>query len=227
MRTKALLLTAAIGAAGIATSMAQVYSVNAVGYVNVTIPIVGNPCYAILANPLNGTNNNIATVLPNVPSGTQLLRFNSLTGNFMDPETFYGLPGLAWDPGTANLNPGEAFFLVLDPAVSPNPTTVTFVGEVSQGNLTNNIPTGYSLRSSIVPQSGALQTVLGFSPVSGDQVFQWNNALTPPAYDIYTYYGLPGLLWDPSEPNLQVGQGAFIFNASGAAYTWGRSFSVN
>ena len=37
MRTKTLLLTAALCAAGIATSKAQVYSVNAVGYVNTAL----------------------------------------------------------------------------------------------------------------------------------------------------------------------------------------------
>ena len=39
MRTKTLLLTAALAAAGAATSMAQstIYSVNAVGYANITI----------------------------------------------------------------------------------------------------------------------------------------------------------------------------------------------
>ena len=47
MRTKTLLLTAALSAAGIASSMAQVYSVNAVGYVNT--PLVTG--FNLISNP--------------------------------------------------------------------------------------------------------------------------------------------------------------------------------
>ena len=50
MRTKTLLLTAALSAAGIATSMAQVYSANAVGYVNKLIPTG----FSMIANPVFG-----------------------------------------------------------------------------------------------------------------------------------------------------------------------------
>src|SRR6478672_7317898 len=38
MRTKTLLLTAALAAVGVSSSMAQVYSVNVVGYVNKSVP---------------------------------------------------------------------------------------------------------------------------------------------------------------------------------------------
>src|SRR5512139_1316589 len=61
MRTKTLLAMAAMSVAA-ATSWAQVYSVNAVGYVNVTIPADGAKL-ALLANPLNGTNNQLNTIL--------------------------------------------------------------------------------------------------------------------------------------------------------------------
>ena len=61
MRTKALLLGAAVGAIGLATSMAQVYSVNIVGYVNTTIPTG----FSIICNPLNATGGNtIGNVMP-------------------------------------------------------------------------------------------------------------------------------------------------------------------
>lgn len=223
MRTKALLLTAALGAAGIATSMAQVYSVNAVGYVNVSVPLAAAPkvlTYAMLSNPLNGTNNNINTILPSVPDGSQVFRFTTGAG-FNILETYY--LGVGWDPGTTELPPGEGFMMVLDNVVSPNPTTVTFVGEVPQGNLTNAVPTGYSVKSSIVPQAGSLSAVLGFDPPSDTQVFKWNIAAqTYPI--IYTYFG--GGLWDPSEPTVEVAEGFFILNP-GSGFQWGRSFTVN
>src|SRR5687768_8351279 len=59
MRTKTLLLTAALAAAGLTSSMAQVFSVNAVGFVNVTVPASS---FALLANPLNQPTNDLASV---------------------------------------------------------------------------------------------------------------------------------------------------------------------
>ena len=47
MRTKTLILTAFVGALGIAGASAQVYSVNAVGYVNKSLP----KGFSIVANP--------------------------------------------------------------------------------------------------------------------------------------------------------------------------------
>src|SRR5439155_26780565 len=61
MRTKTLLLPAALSAAGLASATAQVYSVNAVGYVNVSVPAHK---LAILGVPLNGTNNQMNTTMP-------------------------------------------------------------------------------------------------------------------------------------------------------------------
>ena len=68
MRTKTTLVAAAILAAGIASSMAQanVYSLNVVGYVNVTVQ--GGGAYNLIANPLNNTTGNTLT---NIFSGPQ------------------------------------------------------------------------------------------------------------------------------------------------------------
>src|SRR6266851_4855036 len=68
MRTKTLVLTAAISAAALATSMAQVVSVNAVGYVRVTVA-AGN--LQLLANPLNQTNNDLNFILQLNGDGSQ------------------------------------------------------------------------------------------------------------------------------------------------------------
>ena len=67
MRTKVLLCAAAL-AASLASSMAQnVYSLNVVGYYNVTIP--QNGLYMI-ANQLNTTNNTLDNVFANVADGS-------------------------------------------------------------------------------------------------------------------------------------------------------------
>ncbi|MCX7872360.1 MAG: hypothetical protein N2487_03660, partial [Verrucomicrobiae bacterium] len=72
MKTKAILLAAAVAVAGAVAVKAQtVYSVNVVGYVNVTL----YPGFNLIANPLNTTNNTIASLLPNVPGGTMLFKY--------------------------------------------------------------------------------------------------------------------------------------------------------
>lgn len=149
MRTKTLLLTAALSAAGVATSMAQVFSVNAVGYVTKTIPASG---FALIANPLIAANNSIGALFSPAAAGTQVFKFDSATGQFVTA-TFDDLDGAFLPKAAADLTvvPGEGVFV-------RNPTaaaiTVTFVGEVPQGDLKNPLPKGLSIRSSQVPQAG-------------------------------------------------------------------------
>jgi hypothetical protein len=220
MRTKTLLLTAALGAAGIATSMAQVYSVNAVGYVNKSIPLKAGASltYALLANPLNGTNNAVNTVIPTAPDGAQLFKFTN--GAFENPEGY--IDGVGWDPGTAMLNPGEGFFIAL-PATGPNPTVLTFVGEVPQGTLVKAVPNGYSALASIVPQTGAVSADLGLTAPDGANIFTWN--IVNQVYDNPSGY-IDGVGWDPSEPVIPVVDAFFFLNPS-TGYNWSRDFSVN
>jgi hypothetical protein len=201
--------------------MAQVYSVNAVGYVNKSIPkkVGAALTYALLANPLNGTNNNINTIIPSAPDGTLLYKFSG--GTFVDPETYF--TGVGWIPGSFELPPGEAFFVALDNAVATDPTVMTFVGEVPQGTLVNAMANGYSMRSSIVPQAGGITTDLGLSPTPDSQIYLWN--LVNQSYDDpFTYF--EGVGWIPSEPNIPVAEGFFYLNTA-AAFNWTRNFSVN
>src|SRR5947199_53123 len=55
MRTKTLLLSAALTAAGVCSSLAQVYSVNAVGYVNLTVPQAGKISTDLFFPKIDGT----------------------------------------------------------------------------------------------------------------------------------------------------------------------------
>lgn len=212
MRTKALLAAAAF-AAGLATSWAQnVYSLNVVGYYNVTVPANS---FALIANQLNTTNNTLNSLLPSVPDGTQIFKW---TGTAFTVSTFE-------DPGTGGewsqnltLNPGEGAFIRNN---SPSPMTITFVGEVLQGALSNPIPAGYSILSSMVPQAGPVSSVLGLPAADGDQLFRWTGA----GYSVATYEDPGGGgEWSPSEPNVGVGEAFFI--RKGAAATWVRNFTV-
>jgi len=214
MRTKTLLLTAAVLTAGLAASVAQsVYSVNAVGYVNKSL-VAG---YTLISNPLNGTNNLLSTILPVVADGTFVLKWNAASQTFSDPSQYYD--GLGWLPD-ATLAPGEGAFIN-----APAATTVTFVGEVPQGNLTNQISGNYSLLAHIVPQSISLANPsVNFPVLDGDFVLFWDTAAQA-FRDPLQYYD--GLGWLPSEPTPAVAEGFFFNTAPAAARSWGRSFSVN
>ncbi len=219
MRTKTQLLAAAVLAVGIGASMAQVYSVNSVGYVNKSFP---NGGLALIANPLNTTNNQISSVMPGAPDDTLMFRFNGTS--YYDAEVMAG--GVWYDgnlnPSSTVLAPGEGFFLVFP---SANPVTLTFVGEVPQGSLTNAIPLGYSIRSSIVPQSLGLGA-MGMPAGDDDLLFFWNYAVQG-WNDANVYAG--GQWYDgnlnPVDPTPEVGEAFFV--SSGASRSWVRTFSVN
>jgi hypothetical protein len=217
MRTKTLLLTAALSAAGIATSMAQVFSVNAVGYVNKTIP--GGNKLALISNPLNAGegNNTIANLFKGVPDGTQVYKY---TGTGFVTATYDGLESAFLPPDAASTTivPGEGVFVRNTSAAD---IQVTFVGEVPQGTLNNAYPAGLSIRSSMVPQAGTAAE-LGFVGKDGDQINQFDPATQ--SYKVSTFDGLENA-WLPALTPLAVGE-AFFLRAS-AAGTWTRTFSVN
>lgn len=217
MRTKTILTMAALSVASLATAVAQtVYSVNAVGYVNVTVP-AGK--FALLANPLNQPTNNLPSVLPGVPAGTIVYIFNS-AGAFDVATARAG--GLWTGTGAADLiNPGAGFFVK---NAGTADMTITFVGEVPQGtNLTVAIPAGFSLISSIVPQAGKLETDLKFPAAVNDKAYLFDSGTQN--YTIFTRRAGGAWTGGTGEPALAVAQG--MFYQAVAATTWTRSFNVN
>jgi len=90
---------------------------------------------------------------------------------------------------------------------------------VMQGNLTNAIPNGYSIRSSMVPQAGGVDT-LGFPPTAGDLIYKY---IPGSGYSIYTYDEFD-LVWYPNVPSMDVGE-SFLVAKQGAA-NWVRNFTV-
>lgn len=215
MRAKTLLLSAALGVACIITASAQqtVYSVNAVGYVNVT---VAPGQFALLANPLNLPTNSLAAVLPDAPAGTLVYEWDPVAGFAIYTKRATG----AWGGGgdAARLEPGEGFFVK---NAGTAEMKITFVGEVVQGTNVINYPAGFSLLASKVPQAGKLETDLKFTAATNDRIYLFNN--TTQAYDILTKrasgWGAAG------EPTIGVAQGFFV-NAV-APGTWTRAFNVN
>lgn len=210
MRTKTLLLTAALTAAGIASSMAQVYSVNAVGYVNLQIP----QGFSMIANQFVQPSYTLASLIPNPPPSTVAYLYNNATG--YDVQTFDDLD-LAWSPNpNATIPLGTGIFIL-----APSAFTQTFVGEVPQGTLSTPTPAGFSIVASQVPQAGTISQ-LGFVGEPADVIYKFSNAT---GYSVFTFDDLD-LAWSPSEPSFAVGE-AFFLLKNGASRQWTRTFSVN
>jgi hypothetical protein len=219
MRTKALLLAAALTAAGIASTLAQsnVYSLNVVGYVNVTVP----SGFSLIANPLQASDNTISNLFNSSnPQGSTVFTWN---GSFFAANKLDEFGG-GWDIPSLDLSPGKGFFINNAGAAFTN----TFVGEVLQGALTNTPSAGYSVIASKVPQAGFVQD-LGLTPVLGDSIYLWNGSFFV-AIKLDEFGGG----WDTSSsfvvdpvkgPQINVGQSFFYQNPTGGA-TWVRNFTV-
>jgi hypothetical protein len=218
MRTKTLLLTAALSAAGIVSSMAQagaVYSVNAVGYVNTDLA----PGFNLVSNPLIASDNTIGKLFAGLPIGTQVYKYAGAAGFVTATMDEFSNDYEPAEARNTTVVPGEGVFV-------RNPTAtaqkVTFVGEVAQGAASNQtVPAGLSIRSSAVPQEGTAAD-LGFPAVPGDQIFQFNpatQAYISSQFDEFTS------TWQPALTPLKVGEAFFVSKVTAGA--WNRNFSVN
>lgn len=217
MRTKTLLLSAVLGFSLIGSTMAQVYSVNVVGYVKKDVP---QGKFALLTNPLDLGTNTIPAVLPGVPAQTKVYKWVSPSYKI------YTWTGSSWLPaaGTTNtLNPGEGFFVKNDSAA----LNLVFVGDVRQSvggaPLTTTYGAGFTLAGSQVPQEGKIGTDLGFQPQANDKIYRWDEV--GQKYIISTYTGTAWLPPSIGEPTIKVGEGFFINSPQGG--TWSRTFTVN
>jgi hypothetical protein len=233
MRTKTMLLSALLGTLGSVSLMAQstnVYSLNAVGYVTVSIP----PGYSILSCPLIASPDNTLNTILNASngafSGLKFYGWNLSAASYY-PSASATATKWAAGGGTNTLNPGQAAFVF-----NPDTTnmTATFVGTVPSGSLTNYIAAGpniYTLTASILPVSGVLtntgNAALGFSVQTPHDVF-------------YTFNDTLGAAsgFNPSvsvKPNGQftstpivsnLASGFFYYNTAATADAWVENFSV-
>jgi hypothetical protein len=225
MRTK-LVLGAAILAAGLASSMADnVYSLNVVGYYNVTAPAG----FSIFVNQLNTDTNGINEVLPTNPQdGDQVYTFNNGIFNIDVTSGGSWVDNNTYDPSTTTLSPGQGFFFWNNGGAAE---TRTFVGTVPQGLPLPAVhfPVGFGLVGNPIPAAVQLDPTNGCPLMGsdGNQYYVFDHG----AYDIdvtsggqwvdnNTYDPVPGGIAPP------VGIGYFIWNNQGAAMDWVYSFTV-
>jgi len=190
-----------------------IMSMNSLGFLNVYAPTG----YSMIANQLNSPAGNVvANLIPSPPSGTYIFKWNDSTQAYITNHFSFG----SWTDPNMTLNPGEGVFFY-------NPTnvtlTLTFIGEVPQGYLLNAFPTNSSIRSSIAPQSGYIDSVLGFPAVDGDAISVYRNG----QYSTYTFDALiPPGSWNPTNPVPNLGESFWIRNSTGSSRNWTRNFSV-
>jgi len=218
-----MLLSALLGTLGSVSLMAQstnVYSLNAVGYINVTL----EPGFNMVSCPLIASpDNTINTVLTN---GTGQFKkwdmyfWNASSATYVEAEG----SGTSWGTGGTNtLNPGQAAW-ILNPSNSA--VTVTFVGTVPSGSLTNTLLPGFNLSSSILPTSGDLVTnpLMNFTTaVKKDVVYMWNPVSQSYTDVSATAAGFPAAN-QPFQTN--VGGGFWYLNNTNTPNNWVENFSV-
>jgi hypothetical protein len=198
----------------VSASAPAVYSVNAVGFVNLEF----KPGFTLMSNPLdNKTSNKVGELFKGVPEGFTVYKF--------DPATGYAINGFElgeWANPNMELIPGEAAFVLVPTGAAA--VKVTFVGEVKQGNLSHAVKKGLTLQSSEVPQAGVLDTDLKFPVAEGDLVYRFmrsNTGGNPAGYSIHSYeLGEWGVV-----PNIEVGEGFWVNKLADA--NWTRTFNVN
>jgi hypothetical protein len=216
MRTKTLVLSAVLCAAGALSSMAQnVYSLNVVGYVNLSL----TNGFQMIANQMDfdgtGTNNNVTTVFgTNLPTSSRIYSYNATSASFASTATYNAGTG-KWigDTNSANalLQPGGGVFLSI-PAASVTPITVTTVGTVLQGTLATPVVAGFNIISSKAPLSGGIGSALGLTngAATGDYVFQFSPVTQ--GYGAKHTFNAGAGTWVGGEPTIAVGE-AFWYNA--------------
>jgi hypothetical protein len=230
MRTKTLLLTAVLSAAGIASTFAQaVYSVNIVGYVNLTL----SPGLNLITAQLKGTNQNVNTVIatttPTMADNSLLFTWNTAGQTFNQSQIYGGgqwLDPATFNPSSLTVNPGEAFFINNLGAAA---VTLTLVGEVPTFPATVSVVNSLGFYGDPAPVSQNIVTN-GFPVGDNDLLFTWNVAAQ--TYDQSLIGQASPAAWlDPVTFNPvvvapAVGAGFVVNRISGATTTWNRSFTI-
>jgi hypothetical protein len=245
MRTKTLLIAAAALAVGVASSMAQTYSQNIVGYVN--LPMGVN--YSMQMVPFDANGGNALTNLIQNPGGlydgSQVFLWNgtgydtyTLDSGF---STGVGDAGDGFAVVGPNMPAGTPFLFSNIGALHTN----TYTGTVHMGSgsvpgtSTNMIPNlANNLLAPVIPFSGGITSALQFSntlagvsgALDGYQIFiptiSSGGALT--GFSTYTFdsgllpsgWGDAGDGYEVPEPQIPLGTIFFFGNGTGGQVPW-------
>ncbi len=188
-------------------------SLNAIGSVVITSP--SSPAQILMANPFNTADNTVRGLLFNVPEGSGLKKWDEATQSYRTNLFSLG----HWSDETMTLRPGEGIFFSNSIA---QPVSLCLTGEILQGDLSNSVPAGQSVRSSMVPLGGLIQHTLGYIPDPGDIVYLYKS----PGWESYNFDDIDHWLLNgvTAEPVLELGEAVFINSQSNKF--WRRRFFV-
>jgi hypothetical protein len=235
MRTK-VLIAAALLAASLASSMAQnVYSLNVVGYVNVTLP---PSQFTAIANPLDASmggtvpnGNDMATLFGstngNIANGSKIQQFVSALNDYSAAINYSGITK-KW-ASTFSMAPGVGALYYNNGAT---PTVVTFTGQVPQGsyNVANLGKSQFTMVGSPVPIGGDVTnstTVVGLVPNNGDTISTFNSGIND--YNAVTKWSAITKKWSVSATStlgIAPGQAFLYYNNGAANNAWVSNFTV-
>ena len=171
-----------------------------------TVSVV--PGFNGIANHLDNGPNTLDRVLPSVPNGTELFKFDALTQGYQQAQYLDGQWSSS-DPFMQTLSPGEGAFLRTDTAFS-----LTFRGSTHVPQIRRDTAAGYNLVSCQTTQRCSFEELFGFPPVPGDRVYKLRQPLPQPSdnpEDIASSihrYSANG--WD-SVPSFDPGRSAFVY----------------
>ena len=164
----------------------------------------------LIANQLDHGSNTLNEIMPAVPNGCVLYKYQNASGTWREASFFD-----VWPDNLAafTLSPGEGAFLQ-----SPTSFTLTFTGTPHVPVLPVSIPAGATyLLSRQTNDIGTYENITGTSPADGATVYTWNGV----GYDMDQYYG--GFGWaSGADPMVAVG-GAIWISATGSGTPSGSS----
>ena len=167
------------------------------------------PGYNSIANHLSRNGNRLDEIIPNVPNGTLLFKWNPATQNYYSPAQHLDGRWFSQEQEMEYLSPGEGAFLHVN-----RDLTLTFSGDPIQINLPRPVALGYNFVSAQQPRAMNFAEVFGFPPQPGDLVYLFENPFTDDPRLIeqnassthkFTPQG-----WDTA-PSFGRGRSAFVF----------------
>ena len=168
-----------------------------VGYCAMTLA----PGFTLITNPFKGGNCTISEAFRDWPDGTTVNKFEVARMRLNENILKQG----KWENPNQQLAPGEG-------AIFFNPTDDykrhSFAGEVVPGSSTMPIPSGFSLRSSMIPKQGKLEEDLQFPISNGDVVHLFDSDRQQ-----YAIYPFEDGKWTSGQPTLSMGEAFWIAKA--------------
>jgi hypothetical protein len=192
-----------------ATSGSKI-SGNSVGYMVRAIP-QGS---WMIANPLHCADNRLTALMPSVPPGTIVWKWDAKAQNYREPNEFF--EGYGWYPDEEmTIDPGEG-------AIVNAPFggfTNKWVGVVIQNSVRTQVGGGRSLNGSQVAVGGEINGPLGFPAAHGDTIYRMTTG-----QGTFTTHTYSNGVWNPTVPTIALGEGFFSVKAAPA--NWRQNLSV-